>query len=361
MRVITQYALREFWRYFLLLLGIFLFVYLLVDFLDRVDNFIEYHSTAREVLAYYAFRMPWILLQSCAVAVLLAVIVSLSLMHRHNEITALKAAGISIFRLSLPFLLTALFISLITFVLSEGVVPLLNARAAQLWTYDMRHNEPENKAAFKRFKGWYRSERGIYQVRIIHGQDEVLEGVGLYFFDDDFHLTRRVDAWQGRYEDGEWTFIQGTDKVIGPDGLFKVDRFQRRTIFLPEKPADFAYTEKTADQMSLPELEAYIAQLRREGYETTAYQVDRQVKFSLPFVCTVLTLLAIPLTLRQSREASMARSVGLGVAVVFIYLVFFGLSRSLGQAGTLPVVLAAWLPNLVFGLSGAYLLVTLRQ
>ncbi len=313
-----------------------------------------------EVLAYFAYKLPWIILQMGAVSVLLAVIVTLSLMHRHNEIVALKASGVSMYRLSLPFFLVALFISLLTFALAEGVVPYTNARASQLWHYEMRHHT-EQKAYFKRFKGWYRSERAIYNIRRIHKKEGILEGVSLYFFDADFNLTRRLDAFQGRFHDGRWTFTDGVDKTLGPEGVTKVERFAKRDVILPERPEDFQYVEKSADEMSLDELDVYIAQLQREGYEATPYQVDRQIKFSLPFVCAVLTLLAIPLTLRQPHEASMARGVGLGVAVAFVYLVFFGLSRSLGHSGTLPVVLAAWLPNLIFALSGAYLLATLRQ
>jgi len=360
-RVLVQYLLGEFWRYFLLFLGIFVFVYLLVDFLDRIDNFIEYRSTGREVLAYYVCKMPFILLQTSAVSVQLAVIVTLGLMHRHNEIVVLKAAGFSIYRLSLPLILVSVFISLITFSLAEGVVPQANLKAHELWYFDMRHNEARSKARFSRYKGWYRSERAVYNIRRFLPNRNIIEGVSLYFFDDKYNLTRRVDAQRAVYQDGVWRFHQGTDKTIGPDGVFKVDSFEDKVLVLPEKPADFQYTEKTADQMSLAELDAHIAQLGREGYDTTAYRVDRQVKFSLPFVCAVLTVLAVPLTLRLNREASMAQGVGLGIGVAFVYLVFFGLSRSLGHSGNMPIFMAAWLPNIVFTLTGLYLLVSLRQ
>jgi len=361
-RIIVEYMLKEFWRYFLLLLGVFTFIYLLIDFLDRIDNFIEYKSTVLEVAAYYVYKTPFILLQMSAISVLLAVVIVFSTMHRHSEITALKASGVSIYRLSVPFILVALFISLINFALAEGVVPKANVRVYQLWNYEMHHGDKRGQEhSNKRFKGWYRAERAIYNVRRFKPREKAIEGVSLYFFDDKFKLIRRVDAKRGVYVDGHWIFLQGMDKTVAPKGRFKIEKFDRKEILLPVTPKDFQYVDKTADQMSLAELDAFIAKLRREGYETTYYQIDRQVKFSLPFVCTVLTILVIPLTLRQGREASMAKGVAVGVGAAFAYLAFFAISRSLGHSETLPIVLAAWLPNIVFGLAGTYLLVTLRQ
>lgn len=360
MRVVAEYMLREFWKWFLLLMGIFLFIYLLVDFLDRVDNYIEYRSTLVEVLTYYACRMPFIILQVSTISVLLAVIITLTLMNRNNEIVALKAAGVSVYRLSIPMILTGLLISLITFAVTEGVVPQANAKAYQLWHHDMRHNEAV-QAYFGRFKGWYRSERAIYNVRRLRTMQQVVEGVSLFFFDNDYNLTRRVEAELGIFDKGRWRFENGVDKVIGPDGNFKVERFKSKEILLPESPKAFQYVDKSADQMSLVELDNYINQLDREGYDTLPYRVDRQVKFALPFVAAILALIATPISLRQSKDVSLPKAVIVGLGVAFSYLVTVGLCRSLGMAGTLPMLLAAWLPNLLYGLVGAYLLVSLRQ
>lgn len=362
MRILAEYLIREFLRYFGLLLGIFTFIYLLIDFLDHIDNFLNYKSTFMEVLWYYIYKTPFILIQMSSISVLLTVIIVLSQMNRSNEITALKAGGVSVFRLSLPLILMALVVSLANFALAEGVVPYANSRVAALWAYEMHHEENKPRVkAHMRFKSWYKADKAIYNVRRFHGATGIIEGVSLYFLDDSFHLTRRVDAKKGVFRNGQWTFMDGTDKTIGPKGQFKTTKFKEKQILLQAKPEDFQYVEKTVDQMSLAELDVFIAKLRREGYDTTYYQIDRQVKFSLPFVCTVLTLLAIPLTLRQNPESGMARAVAIGVGVAFAYLAFFAVSRSLGHSETLPVFLAAWLPSIVFSLSGAYLLVTLRQ
>ncbi len=361
MRIIVEYMLNEFIRYFLLLLSIFTFIYLLIDFLDHIDNFIDYKSTWIEIGKYYIYKTPFIVMQMSSISVLLSVIITFAAMHRNNEITALKACGISVFRVTIPFILLGLFISLANFILAEGMVPTANAKASELWRYGMRHEE--NRPRIKphqRYKGWYRAERAIYNVRRFR-ENGVIEGVSLYFFDDAFKLTRRVDAQRGVYRDGQWTFYKGTDKTIGEKGHFRTTTFNQKQILLQVKPEDFNYEDKTADQMSLAELNAFITKLKREGYDTTYYQIDRQVKFSLPFVCTVLILIAIPLTLRQNREEVMSRGAAIGVGVAFAYLAIFAISRSLGHSQNLPIVLAAWLPNIIFSLTGAYLLVTLRQ
>ena len=123
MKIVSEYILRELGRYFSLFLGLFVFIYLLIDVLDRVDNFIEYKSTLAEVGLYFLCKLPMIVLQMSAVSLMLSVIVTLCLLNRHNEFTALKASGISAFRLTLPLVLIGLFISLVNFTLSEGVIP----------------------------------------------------------------------------------------------------------------------------------------------------------------------------------------------------------------------------------------------
>lgn len=360
MKIISEYILRELGRYFSLFLGLFMFIYLLIDVLDRVDNFIEYKSTMAEIGLYFLCKLPMIVLQMSAVSLMLSVIVTLCLLNRHNEFTALKASGISAFRLTLPLVLIGLFISLVNFTLSEGVIPKASSRAWELWNYEMRHNKPKH-TLYKRFKGWYRSEGAIYHIRRLQQPENILHGVALFFFDHDFNLNRRVYAHRAEHDKEGWTFIDGLDKTIFQGGLFKTERFDRRRILIPEKGRDFAYIERGADQMSLAQLDRHIQQLSQEGYETRPYKVDRQLKFAMPFVSAILTLLAVGLTLRHRHDDSIARVIAEGVAVAFAYLVVVGISRSLGQSGALPILIAVWLPNIFFALIGAYWLVTIRQ
>ena len=170
MRIIVDYMLKEFLRYFFLLLSIFTFIYLLIDFLDHIDNFIDYRSQWMEMAEYYLYKTPFIVFQMSSISVLLAVIITFAVMHRHNEITALKACGVSVFRISVPFILLGLFISLINFVLAEGMVPAANARVDELWRYEMHHEgEPSQGRAPTALQGLVPGRAGHLQRPAVSG------------------------------------------------------------------------------------------------------------------------------------------------------------------------------------------------
>ncbi len=206
MRILTKYFYREFFRLFLVCHILFLAIYLSIDFIQKIDNFIEANAPKTAMLAYFFYKIPFVVVQMVPVAVLISVIVMFSLMKKNNEIVALKASGVSIFRMSFPVLLASLGIAVAVFILSELIVPYTSSKSQGIWNREVKKRDQ------KRFYGrghiWYRGENAIYWIRHFDGKQKIMEGPTFYFFDESFHLTKRV---QGRR--AIWTPLSNTSRT----------------------------------------------------------------------------------------------------------------------------------------------------
>jgi len=132
-------------------------------------------------------------------------------------------------------------------------------------------------------------------------------------------------------------------------------RFRNHTLHLPETPQVFERSMKAPEEMSFWELRNYTRKIREEGYDSTRSQVEFHSKIAFPFISLVLTLVGIPLGLRK-KKGGIPFGITIGIGISFLYLLTFGLSRSLALSGSLPPVLGAWLANLLFLLFGIYLI-----
>ena len=124
---------------------------------------------------------------------------------------------------------------------------------------------------------------------------------------------------------------------------------------LPEKPGDISQYRERPEEMNFPALAEYVRKLRRSGFNPTAYVVDLQAKMSLPLLSLVVTLLAIPIAFRSRAGGSIVASLGASLTLGFAYWIVISIGISLGHAGKIPPLLAAWLPNVFFASLAGYL------
>jgi lipopolysaccharide export system permease protein len=181
--------------------------------------------------------------------------------------------------------------------------------------------------------------------------------VSMTFFDADFRMMRRIDAREGDYTKNEWVLHDVMEQVRNPeDGSFAVQQLDQLTLQLDITPADLRRVIKESDEMSLLELGDYIRTTESEGYDATPYRVDWHAKLSYPLVCIILSVLAVTIAGRGRRGENLAIVVVTGIGLAFCFWVLYGFSLSLGYAGMLPPVVAAWLPDMIFFFVAAALL-----
>lgn len=348
MRVLALYITREYLKMVMALVVVFVATYTLFDFIEKVDNFHEADVPAALMVQFFAFQVPELVALLLPMAVLLGTILTLGLMARRNEITAIKASGVSLLRISLPILMVAMLMTLVTALINETVIPGAKSRTNYIWDVLV---EKRPGSLFHNEKFWYKGHSSIYHVGYFDTETNTLSDVVYYRFDDRFNLLMRVDARRARYLDGRWVFFSGLVQKRVSDGGYSAENFSEKVIDLPEKPSDFTRLSKPSEEMNFAELHQYVQKVEDEGYDSRRYRVDLMAKISFPFVCLIMALVGIPLALFQQGKDALPLAVILGVGIALIYWVSFSYVRSLfGYGGVLHPFLAAWLTNGVFAL-----------
>ncbi|MCP4682534.1 MAG: LPS export ABC transporter permease LptG [Desulfobacterales bacterium] len=357
MGILSKYFCKEFLKLLLLCQVIFVFIYLIIDFLQKIDNFVEAQASKGAMLGYFFYKTPHIIIQMAPVAILISVIIMFSLMKKNNEITALKSCGVSVLGFSFPVILTALGLSIATFFFSELLVPYASSMSNDIWDKEVKKRDQG------RFYGhnhiWYKGVDSIYWIRHFDGKKLIMEDPTLYFFDDSFHLKQKIDARRAIWTGDTWRLEQGMIHELRDDNTYGVKRFERKDIHLPERPDVFLKAVKRPEEMSYWELDRYAEKVRLEGYDVSGFLVDKHMKLAFPLICFVMVLLGIPVALGLGTGGP-PLAVSLGILTCFLYLFIMGFTRSLGFSGALPPILSAWLANVIFFFLGIYLMMHLR-
>jgi len=358
MRILTAYLTKQLFKLTGACLSVFVAIYMIIDFIENIDDFMEAEAELMGIVSYLVYKIPHVVVQMLPVAVLIGVIILFSRMKRKNEITALKASGMSTFQISLPLLGAGLLLSGGAFLFSELVVPYTSSKSETA-----RNLETEgytSKRLYGRYHIWYRSEDAIYWIRRFDDQRMVMEGPRFYFFDDAFRLRERIQARQALWTGTGWELKNGVVQRIIEDGGYTLNPFERLALDIKERPEDFLKPVKQPEEMSYWELESFSEKIQAEGYDATPYRVGMQIKLAFPVINFLMVLVGIPIALRL-RTGGTPLAVSVGIGTCFLYLVLMGLTRSLGLSGMLPPFLAAWVANLAFFLIGIYLMMQLES
>ena len=361
MNILNRYILKQFLRMALICQSGAITLFLIAEFIERIDDFIEKKATLTDGALYFLYKMPHLVFLSVPLTVLLASTFTLILFARENQIVAMRANGFSLYRIITPILVASLGISLLAFLGNEYVVPLANKRGEFIWRVNIQKVGLQTHT--QRDKIWYRSQNNtIWQITHYNPSSEKMRGVTLYRMDQRNRLMQRIDAIAAVWlpVKKHWEFHQGVIHDFAGEGKIQQETFEKRVFTLTEKPEDFKKTGRNPETMNYQELSRYIENLRKSGVDTNRYVVDMWAKISAPFISFVLALVGVPFSIRNSRSGGVALGVAIAIGIGAIYLVLFHASLSFGHAGRLPPILAAWGPNAIFLAGGAYLLTSIR-
>jgi len=353
MWIISRYVSRELAKVVAVCLVAFIAVYFVIDFFEKVDDFLETNLPLSLALKYFLLKFPLVAQQAAPMGVLMGTLITLGIIARNNELTALKASGASPLLVAGPIILVALLMSLMDFALAEYVVPLTSTRANYIWFVKVK-NRPA-PSSFTHEKIWYKSGQTLYNIRVLHAKRQMMEGVTIYMFDRNFQLVNRLDARRGQWDGEAWIFSDGVFLHRTADGNYSMEQFRQRRLELNERPESFQHLVKSPEEMTLTELGRYVAKIKSEGYDATRYRVDFHSKIAFPFTSVVMAFLGIGVALYQGKRGGIAVGVAVSVALAFVYILIFQFVLAIGYAGNLHPLLAAWVPNIFFAMMGIFL------
>ena len=360
-QILDLYIMRSWLFYFALLLVVFCGIYVIFDFFQLLGDIVRNHIASGTVLEYYRYVLPQVVYLMLPLSILVATLVNFGLLSKTNQVTAIKSAGISLYRISAPILLAAALLSVGMFIFGDRFLPETNQRQNAL------RNQLKGKPAqtFQRpDRQWiYGQGNRIYNYKFFDPDQNVFANLSVFEIDPGaFRMTRRIYAARAFWEAPihGWVLENGWEREFSGDRLTSYMPFSVATFKeLTEAPQYFKKEVKPSEQMSALELRGYINELRQSGFDVVRLTVQFYRKFSFPLIAFVVTLLAIPFSFTVgSRGALSGLAVSIGIAIV--YWSASSLFEAMGNLSQLPPALAAWSPDVLFGLAGIYLLLRVR-
>jgi len=351
MTLFGRYIATEIAKSFFIILMVVTGIYLTVDFIEKVDNFIEAGLPLIRALLFFLFKLPLILVQITPVGILLAVIITFGLMAKNNELLALRASGVNLISLIGPILGCGVAATVFVLFFSEVVTPLTVPQSDQIWIEEVKGRKT---SGVKRSDIWLKGSDTVLHVKYFDPGDLVAKGLTIHRFDDQFGLNERIDADAGRYLDGRWVLSKGL--VQKKSGGYMVEPFEQMEVVLDFVPEDLVQLAPKPEGMNIVQLYRYIQKVETEGYDATHYRVDLHAKVAFPVIALILTMIGAGLAARGKIKEALAGSVTYGLGIAFLYWIVFSFCLSLGYAGKLPPILAAWGVNLISTCVAGYLL-----
>jgi lipopolysaccharide export system permease protein len=356
MRLIDRYVLFEFVKNFLIALFVLGTVFFIADYLRGVW---DADVSPFVLFKYGAYQIPMILCQMVPPAAMLGTTVTLSMLNRKNELTAMHASGVSLGHIS-SLLFGAIFIACcLTLVSYDRVVPPL-ARSRTAYYWKAIKGRTDFTMDIKTSKIWYRSKNFIYNLRIYDKATSTIHGIGIYFFDNKFHLVQHVEAETARYDLKlhEWDLKDGMLTIFPEDNGFPLSKhFDEKRLNLPETPSDFLEIEKQVETLRLKDLRSFIKRNKEAGLDTKAYEVDFHSRVAVSFIPLIMGLLAIPYSVRPKRQGGLGKDLATALGWIFSYWLLFSLSLSLGKSGAIVPWMAVWGPCALFFAAAATLVI----
>jgi len=345
MSILDRYLIKEILKHFAIVLVAATGIYLVVDFFENIDNFMNAGLPIFRMFEFLQYKLAFIAAQIMPVGLLLAVMITFGLMNKNNEIIALKSSGMSTYYFIRPIFALGLFFSIVLFFLSEVVVPITISKANQIYRVQVK----KYTLTTDQKDIWFKSRRCIAFISYFNPKHKTLSGITLNYFDDRFRLARRIDAATGDYRQGLWTFHDIMEQVLNKQtGSYEVKFYQHMVEAVDFSPEDLQRVAKKSEEMSFNELQAYIRDVEAEGYDATPYRVDFHGKFALPVACLIVAVIGAGISVRKISRYGLSVNIVLGIAVVFLYWIIHSFCMSLGYGAILPPYIAAWVSDFIF-------------
>ena len=342
-----RYLLLEFLKFFLISTLALTFVFFIADYLRGVW---DSNVSPLVILKYQMYQVPQIIVQMIPPSAMLGTTISLSLLNRKNELTAMHAAGVSLVRISTVLFCAILILCCLSLIFQDRVLPPLS-KEKTLYYWKVIKNRQDFTLDIRTSKIWYRSKNYIYNLRTYDKSTATINGIGIYYFDPSFRLVQHIEALRAKYNetDKEWLLFDGMVSVFPEKSPFPLSKhFDEKKLSLPETPKDFLEIEKQVETLRLKDLRNFIERNKEAGLSTKIYEVDFHSRIAMSFIALIMGLIAIPYSVRPKRQGGLGKDISTSVGWIFIYWIIFSISVSIGKAGSIEPWIAVWTPCIVF-------------
>jgi lipopolysaccharide export system permease protein len=345
MKLLPTYILTTFAKIFTFVLPVFVALYMVVEFVERLDDFVEHQAGMETLLLYFLLRAPVVAVQIASFGILLSVALAIALLERSRELIAFLAAGASPWHLISPFLLASLVIAGINLIAEEYLLP--SAHRGLMNLQKNRQGFPPQGVLLQQGEIWLRTpEAAFVHIELVDPGGERVHGITIYRKDRDGDLFEQVEAREAIWLADHWTLLQGTISRFRENLTTTVEPFTRLTMSIGIEPEALRSVFRPPSHMSLSALRSYMRKLQDRGVDMTAYARDFQLKLATPVTGIVMTFVALAAMWGKhgGRYLGLRLAGTLCAAAVYWLFVLTGTTLSEGQPTAL--LIAIWLPHL---------------
>lgn len=358
-----EYMMREFLTTFGLVLLSFIALSIIFSFFELLGDIIRNRTALVTVGAYLINLVPYMLYNLTPLCALLAVLITLGSLSKSSELTAMKASGVSLYRLVAPVIALAGILAVGLFAFDEFYLPTANR------TQESLRSVIKGKPAqtfLRPDRKWISGQQDsigdparIFYYQFFDADKDVFANLTVFEFQPgNFHLTRRIFASSAHWDShlGQWVLENGWERTFQGESIASYTPFTLSTFSeIREQPTYFKKESRPSQEMSFGELNTYINDLNQSGFDTMRLRVQLNRKLAYPLITLVMAIFAVPFALSMGKRGSLA-GIATAIGMAIAYTVIASVFESMGNVNALPPTLAAWSPDLLFGMAGGYLL-----
>jgi len=358
MRRLNRYLINSIVKLLLVceLAGVIIFS--TIDFFEHLDVFTQSFSKFLLGLAYLALQIPYYFNLILPLSLLISILVHLIIMIRGNEVIVVRTAGVSTFSLMKPLISFSLALVILSFSLSEWVIPLTSTLGERIYTVKIK--QEQTYVEFKNDKIWLKREHTISSIDLFDFRTDEGRGLTVFELADDYSIRRRFDAKKGIWTGASWVFSDVVER------RFKNGTIESKMVhptlpgLISEPPSVFKIADKSPEKMSYRELELDIDKLRRNGHDVKRYMVDLYDKISFPFINVIMVLAAFSVGLRYAKAKNVSKGVFFGICLGMAYWFIHSIALSFGYSERFPPLFAALFSNMLFFAFGVIGIMTVK-
>ena len=364
MRILDRYILISIIKTFIAAILLFTFLYILIDAATHLDDFIANKVPTDIIINYYASFFPVIFVQTSPIACLLAVLFTYSGLNNNNEIIALRASGLNYRQITQPAIIFGLIVTAMVFLVNEQFAPRAAMLSQEIKKAKIEVNEKNRaeKPAVIKYLFFYGTNNKLFFIDAFDPTTKTLTGVTVIGQDQKQRMNEKVSALKATWTGDEWKLFNCQITTYDPEDptiTHDVQFYKEKTLSFNESPDDLMKQRLNVSSMNIRQTKAYIKRFKASGaiVALNNLKVDLHQKIAYPFACIVIIFVGLPFALVTGKRKGLTfASVGIALAIGFLFYVVNAVGLALGKGGALTPFMAAWLAPVLFTAGGIYLI-----
>jgi lipopolysaccharide export system permease protein len=361
MKLLDRHIIKQFLLTSLFSLGAVIVVFVVIDVMEHLDDFIDKRASLDIILLYYFYFIPEIIKLVMPIALLLASLFVTARLSTQNELTALKAGGISLYRLMLPYLFVAVIVSIASVYFNGWLVPQANRMKFTIGRVYLHKDIISPSGANIYFQD---SPTRMLSLGYYDDTRKTATRVSIQEFSsaDPTEMLSRIDAntmiWDSTAR--LWILRDGTQRSF-EHGKERLQQFGSRPAgHLNFDAEDLKKKQEKPDEMDFYTLRGFIENQQRAGQDVSQWLVDYYSKISFPFASVIVVLFGVPFS-SIKRRGGVGVQLGISLLICFIYLIFMKVSQVFGYNGDINPLLTAWLANIAFLIAAGFIILRVQK